>query len=79
VKNEIGPGEFEANDPSRRPSFWAEVKLKRVMLKEHIERISGLSEQSIVAQRFMKEVDVSYYIIILFTYICMFHFNIIII
>lgn len=59
MTDEIEPGDFVANDPGRRPSFWAEVKLKRVMLKEHVERISGLPEQTIVSQRFMKEVEVS--------------------
>ena len=54
---DINSDNFELGNPNKRPHFWAEVRQKRVMLKEHIERISGTAESIIVEQRPYKERD----------------------
>ena len=50
---------FEAYNPSKRPSVWADIRLKRVMLKEHLDRIGGTQESSIMEKRAGREIDVS--------------------
>ena len=54
---DINSNNFYFPDPTKRPDFWAEVRTKRVMLKEHIERINGTSEDVIVSQRHNKEIE----------------------
>jgi hypothetical protein len=56
---DINPDNFDAANPAKRPGFWTEVRTKRVMLKEHIDRINGTSESAIVDHRPIKEIDVS--------------------
>ena len=48
---EIHEDNFELSNPSKRPPLWAEIRLKRIMLKEHVERINGMSEQVIIELR----------------------------
>ena len=40
---------------SKRPAFWVEVRTKRVMLKDHMDRINGMTESSISDSRPRKE------------------------
>ena len=56
---DINADNFKASDPTKRPVFWSEVRIKRVMLKEHIDRIAGVSEAAIADQRPTREIDVS--------------------
>lgn len=51
---------FNPGQPSVRPTGWAEIRSKRVFLKEHIERLNGVSEKLILERRPQKEIDVSH-------------------
>lgn len=50
---------FDINDPSRRPKGWAEVKLRRVYIKEWQDRKLGVDESTILLRRFAREQEVS--------------------
>lgn len=54
---DVNSDNFDAPNPAKRPVFWVEVRTKRVMLKEHMDRISGLPESSISDSRPIKEVE----------------------
>ena len=54
---DVNADNFDAPNPEKRPPFWVEVRTKRVMLKEHMDRINGMSESSISDLRPVKEVD----------------------
>ncbi len=54
---EINEENFLLSDPTKRPNQWAEVRLKRVMLKEHMDRIAGGFEQSIIELRPLRETE----------------------
>ncbi len=56
VKITITKTNFAASDSSRRPAGWIELRLKRVMLKEHIDRIAGIDEESIMDLRSDREI-----------------------
>ena len=46
------PDNFNALDPSKRPSNWAELRRKRVMVREHVERLEGgVTEDELKDQR----------------------------
>jgi hypothetical protein len=45
-------------DASKRPPGWADLRLKRVMLLEHIDRIAGIDEANIVDLRADREIKV---------------------
>ena len=47
---------YSAKDSSIRPTGWAELRLKRVMLKEHIDRIAGVDEEMIADMRNDREI-----------------------
>jgi hypothetical protein len=61
VTLEINEDNFDAADPKKRPATWSDLRNKRVMLKEHIDRIGGVSETAIIAKRLTREIDVSLY------------------
>jgi hypothetical protein len=70
---EITRANFEAHDLNKRPEGWSELRLKRIMLKEHIDRIGGTSEDLILEMR--PEREVSVYLINFFTFylsVCLF-------
>lgn len=52
-----GNGDFNPGNPAKRHPQWAEIKLKRVGLKEHLERIGGAIETEIVKARDGKVID----------------------
>lgn len=54
---------FDPYNPSKRPPQWTEVRQKRVMLRDHMDRISGFSETRIAEGRALREVDVSSFLI----------------
>jgi len=54
---EVNSDNFDFPNPAKRPFFWNEVRTKRVMLKEHIERINGVPEATLTEKRPTKEVD----------------------
>jgi hypothetical protein len=48
---------YAPDDLQKRPSGWSELRTKRVMLKEHIDRLNGVDEAGIVEKRKLKEVE----------------------
>jgi hypothetical protein len=58
---EINKNNFEASNPLKRPDFWQDIRDKRVMLKEHIDRMAGISEPTILDQRLDREIEVISY------------------
>lgn len=53
----ITKSNYEAWTLSKRPAGWEELRLKRIMLREHIDRIGGMSEDVIVGLRPEREVE----------------------
>jgi hypothetical protein len=54
----ITKANFSSTDSTKRPPGWAELRLKRVMLKEHIDRIAGIDEENILDMRSDREIQV---------------------
>jgi hypothetical protein len=51
----------ETYDPkvlSKRPDGWNDLRIKRVMLKEHIDRIAGVDEEELLNKRGDREIEV---------------------
>ena len=54
----INSSNYLSHDITKRPDGWFDLRLKRVMLKEHIDRIAGISEsviQDMHAERLVEE------------------------
>jgi hypothetical protein len=51
---------FDPNVLSKRPAGWSELRMKRVMLKEHIDRLNGIDEAGIIEMRPEREIDVCF-------------------
>lgn len=54
----INTTNYVSHDITKRPDGWFDLRLKRVMLKEHIDRIAGISEsviQDMHAERLVEE------------------------
>jgi hypothetical protein len=45
-----------ATDATKRPKGWAELRLKRVMFREHIDRIAGIDEENIMDMHADREI-----------------------
>ena len=58
VKVHVDDSNFLATDITKRPVGWTELRLKRVMLKEHIDRLNGVDEATIIEFRPTREFDV---------------------
>ena len=43
---------------SMRPDGWNDLRIKRVMLKEHIDRIAGMDESELMEMRADREIEV---------------------
>lgn len=52
----ITKNNFVANDSTFRPPGWAELRLRRVMFKESIDRIAGIDEENIADMRSDREI-----------------------
>ena len=48
---------FIPGNPTKRDYRWSEIRTKRILLKEHLERIAGVIESEIIKNRNEKEVD----------------------
>ena len=51
--------DFDPQNPHQRPKGWAEIKLRKVYLKEWQDRKDGLDEEDIMAKRYDRELEVS--------------------
>ena len=49
----------DPKDPAKRPQGWFEIRRKRVMVKEQIDRMSGVSEEAIAEFRPSRDLEVS--------------------
>jgi hypothetical protein len=58
----INPSTFDAKDPKKRPLGWYEVRRQRVLVKEQIDRLAGIDEQTIYEMRPQRERDVREYL-----------------
>jgi hypothetical protein len=48
---DYGDKAFDAKNPSKRPTGWAELRIRRVLAKEQVSRALGISEANILQQR----------------------------
>lgn len=53
----VSADNYSPDDLQKRPSGWRELRTKRVMLKDHIDRLNGVDEASIVEKRKLKEIE----------------------
>lgn len=54
----ISPATFDPRDPSKRPGGWFEVRRQRVLVKEQLDRLDGVDEETIFEMRPRKEEEV---------------------
>jgi hypothetical protein len=47
----IDSSNFAANDPHKRPEFWKEVRMRRILVKEYVDRLEGLDEDTMKEKR----------------------------
>jgi hypothetical protein len=50
---------FDPKDPKKRPVGWFEIRRQRVLVKEQVDRLNGVDEQTIIDMRAQREKDVS--------------------
>jgi hypothetical protein len=50
---------FDPRDPSKRPDGWIALRNKRVVVKEQIDRLAGVDEDTIAAMRDDRELEVT--------------------
>lgn len=65
---EITSKDLHPTDPSKKPMGWADIKLRKVYLKEWQDRKDGVDEDEIISRRFKRELEVHmlYYRYLLF-------------
>jgi hypothetical protein len=56
---EITAKDFDPNNPNQRPKGWADIKLRKVYLKEWQDRKDGVDEDEIMNRRYQRELEVS--------------------
>lgn len=55
---EVNASDFDPSNPEKKPKNWAEIKLRKVYLKEWQDRKDGLDEDDILAKRYEREMQV---------------------
>jgi hypothetical protein len=58
---EITRTNFKAEDPNKRPEYWKEVRMRRIVVKEYVDRLEGLDEATLKEKRAMRIVEVPNY------------------
>ncbi len=52
---DLRPAVFDPADPAKRPAGWFEVRRQRVLVKEQIDRLNGVEEETIFEMRPRRE------------------------
>lgn len=47
----INESNFLSEDPERRPEMWKEVRMRRILIKEHVDRLDGMDEETMRSKR----------------------------
>jgi hypothetical protein len=57
----ITPANFDPKDTNRRPANWKDIRLKRILIKEYVDRLEGVPEAAIRENRQKNIEMVSHY------------------
>ena len=55
---EVSTTNFDPRSPDKKPPGWADIKLRKVYLKEWQDRRDGLDEDVIMQRRYQRELEV---------------------
>ena len=70
----LSPLNFSVDDSNLRPEYWKEVRMRRILVKEYVDRLEGLDEATLKEKRAKRIIEV----IILSHYRCSFSIIIVI-